>query len=494
MFINIAKFLHNLVTNPLYSSLNNKNNSEKESRRLLHMYNDNQNNDRTPYEYHYRYRPDYSEPIPTLEPAVEMRPKKTGRRIIAGLLCGTLLLGSSFGVGWLVKDWQASQKGQTQMQMVDRGLAEVTTVSVTGSKKLTFPEIYDANVNSCVSINVSSVGYNFFGRAVQTASSGSGFIVTKDGYIVTNYHVISGGESVTVTLNDGSSFPAQIIGGDKDYDIAVIKVDPGEKELKPVTLGTSSSLKVGDDVLTIGNPLGELTFSMSEGIVSCLDREINLDGTPFNMIQISTAVNNGNSGGPLFNIYGEVVGIVSAKYSGSTSSSGATIEGLGFAIPLDDVLNMLEDIMTNGQVTSHAYVGVTVDNAAAYPESGVRSGGYLVEIVSGGPADKAGLQAGDVITMVGTTTITSSQDLTSVLGSKSYKAGDTTTVTYIRAGQVYTTELTFGSTTEKPAESSAPSQPQQSQSAPQQNGGMYGDMDDFFNEFFGGGYGGRDAA
>ncbi len=291
------------------------------------MYNDNQNNDRTPYEYHYRYRPDYSEPIPTLEPAVEMKPKKTGRRIIAGLLCGTLLLGSSFGVGWLVKDWQANQKGQTQMQMVDRGLAEVTTVSVTGSKKLTFPEIYDANVNSCVSINVSSsVGYNFFGQAVQSASSGSGFIVTKDGYIVTNYHVISGGESVTVTLNDGSSFPAQIIGGDKDYDIAVIKVDPGEKELKPVTLGTSSSLKVGDDVLTIGNPLGELTFSMSEGIVSCLDREINLDGTPFNMIQISTAVNNGNSGGPLFNIYGEVVGIVSAKYSGSTSSSGATRE------------------------------------------------------------------------------------------------------------------------------------------------------------------------
>ena len=163
-----------------------------------------------------------------------------------------------------------------------------------------------------------------------------------------------------------------------------------------------------------------------------------------------------------------------------------TIEGLGFAIPLDDVLNMLEDIMTNGQVTSHAYVGVTVDNAAAYPESGVRSGGYLVEIVSGGPADKAGLQAGDVITMVGTTTITSSQDLTSVLGSKSYKAGDTTTVTYIRAGQVYTTELTFGSTLDKPAEA----EPQSN--IPQQDGGnyedYYGDMEDFFNQFFGRGY------
>ena len=306
------------------------------------------------------------------------------------------------------------------------------------------------------------------------------------------------GETVTVTLNDGTSFPAQIIGGDKDYDIAVIKVDPGDTALKPVTLGTSSSLKVGDDVLTIGNPLGELTFSMAEGIVSCLDREINLDGTPFNMIQISTAVNSGNSGGPLFNIYGEVVGIVSAKYSGSSSSGSAMIEGLGFAIPLDDVLSMLEDIMTNGQVTSHAYMGISVDNASAYPRCGVRSGGYLTEVVKGGPAEKAGLQVGDVITMVGTTTITSSQDVKAVLGSKSYKAGDTATITYVRSGQVYTTDLTFGSTAEKPEETAAPAQPQQSQQSqttPQQGGDVYGDMEDFFNEFFGGyGYGGRDAA
>jgi len=466
------------------------------------MYNENENNnqDRNPYEYHYRYRPDYTDPIPTLEPAAELqKPKKTGRRVIAGVLCAALLLSSAFGIGWLVNDWQDGRKGQTQMQMVDRGLAEVTTVSVTGSKKLTFPEIYDANVNSCVSINVvtTAIGYNFFGQAVQNASSGSGFIVTKDGYIVTNYHVIENGETVTVTLNDGTSYPAQIIGGDKDYDIAIIKVDPGETELKPVTLGTSSSLKVGDDVLTIGNPLGELTFSMAEGIVSCLNREINLDGTPFNMIQISTSVNNGNSGGPLFNIYGEVVGIVSAKYSGSSSSSGATIEGLGFAIPLDDVLSMLEDIMTNGQVTSHAYLGVSVGNASYYPNSGVRSGGYLTEVVKDGPADKAGLQAGDVITMVGTTTITTSDDVKAVLGSKSYKAGDTATITYVRAGQVYTTELTFGSTTEKPEESETPTQPnQQSQTAPQQGGDAYGDMEDFFNEFFGGsyGYGGRGAA
>ena len=303
-------------------------------------------------------------------------------------------------------------------------------------------------------------------------------------------------------MQDGKSYEAQIVGGDKDYDIAVIKVDPGEAELTPVTLGTSSSLQVGDDVVTIGNPLGQLTFSMAEGIVSCLNREINLDGTPFNMIQISAAVNSGNSGGPLFNTYGEVVGIVSAKYSSDGYSSAASVEGLGFAIPLDDVLSMIQDIMANGQVTSHAYMGVMADNASKYPNSGVRSGSYLVEVVEGGPAAKAGLQEGDVITMVGTTTITSSSDLTSVLGSKSYKAGDTATITYVRSGQVYTADLTFGSTTEKPAETTTP-QSQQSQSQKQQsqqqndyyNNDYYDEMEDFFNQFFGGyGFGGRGAA
>ena len=460
------------------------------------MYHDD--NDRSSYEYHYRFHPDYSEPIPTLEPVRREPPKKTGRRIVAGVLCAALLVSLSFGAGWLVKDKVSGQADETQIMMVDRGVAEVKTVNITGSQKLSFPEIYSANVNSCVSINVTSavVGYNFFGQAVQNASSGSGFIITEDGYIVTNYHVIEGGENVSVTLNDGKSYPAQIVGGDKDYDIAVIKVDAGETKLKPVTLGTSSSLQVGDDVVTIGNPLGELTFSMSEGIVSCLNREINLDGTPFNMIQVSVAVNSGNSGGPLFNSYGEVVGIVSAKYSSDSKSNAASIEGLGFAIPLDDVLEMIQDIMTNGQVTSHAYMGISVANAANYPESGVRSGGYLAEVVAGGPADQAGLKAGDVITMVGTTTITTSSDITSILGSKSYKAGDTATITYVRGGQVYTTDLTFGSTTEKPAESNS----QQSAPSSQQpdNGYSdyyYGDMDDFFNQFFNGyGFGGRGAA
>ena len=446
-----------------------------------------ENNDRSSFEYHYSYQPNYGEPVPTLEP---VPPKKAkggrGKKILAVLLAAALLAGS-FGAGWYFKG-QGGGERETQLLLSDRETAKVETVNITGGNRLTYPEIYTANVDSSVSINVISIssGYNYFGRQVQTASSGSGFIISEDGYIVTNYHVVRGGSSMEVTLNNGRTYPAQLVGGDADYDIAVIKVDPGEEKLQPVVLGSSANLQVGDEVVAIGNPLGELTFSMSEGIVSCLNREISVDNTPFNMIQITAAVNSGNSGGPLFNIYGEVVGIVSAKYSSDSSrSNSASVEGLGFAIPIDDVLSMIEDIIENGQVTTKAYMGVSVGNAAYYSESGMTSGGYLAEVVENGPAARAGLQVGDVITMVGTTPISSADDLTAAQGSKSYKAGDTATITYVRGGQVYTTELTFGSTTEMPQ--------QESQSAPQQpgtgNSDAYGSMEEFFEEFFGSGYG-----
>ena len=206
---------------------------------------------------------------------------------------------------------EANQVNETSIQVSNRPSVEVTPVNVDGTTPLTYTQIYQANVDSCVSINVSS-NYNFFGQVVQSASSGSGFIITDDGYIVTNYHVISeglssSGANVEVTLNDGSTYAAEVVGGDEDYDLAVLKIDPGENTLTPVTFGSSADLQVGMRSLLSATPWGELTFSMSEGIVSCVDREINVEGTPFDMIQITAAVNSGNSGGPLFNIYGEVV-------------------------------------------------------------------------------------------------------------------------------------------------------------------------------------------
>ena len=448
------------------------------------MYNDNE---RINSGYPYSPQPESGAPQPEQTPIPWEEPRKHGRgkakKVVAGVLCGALLIGGGFGAGWMVKDWG---KTETEVMVSSRKPVEVQTVAVTGSERLSFPEIYKANIDSCVSINTSTLaGYNFFNQPVEVPSAGSGFILTADGYIATNCHVVNNATSVQVTLNDGTTYDAQVVGSDADYDIAVLKVDPGETKLKPVVVGTSSKMNVGDDVCTIGNPLGELTFSMSEGIVSCIDREINLEGTPFNMIQVDTAINPGNSGGPLFNAYGEVVGIVTAKTS--QSSNGTSAEGLGFAIPIDDVMAMLKDIMENGQVTSHAYMAVTVSDAARYPQSGMSSGAYLVEVTEGGPADKAGLQAGDVITMLGTTPITSQQDVKSALGSKTYKAGDTATVTYVREGQVYTTDLTFGSTTEKPADPEPQASIQQPQQGQQDRSydDYYGDMEDFFNQFFG---------
>ena len=460
---------------------------------MYEEYNNNNNNNQQPNtsgEYHYSYRSDAQGFQPAQFPA-EIKPKKRrAGRVIALILCGALLIGGGFGAGWYLN--RDGGRTETQVLVSERPLAQVETVSVTGSEKLSFSQIYDANIDSCVSINTSgtaSVGYNIFGQQIQRefASAGSGFILTADGYIATNCHVVESASSVKVTLNNGATYDAQIIGSDSDYDIAILKVDPGETKLKPVTIGTSGSLKVGEDVSTIGNPLGQLTFSLAHGVVSCLDREINLEGTPFHMIQMDVNINPGNSGGPLFNQYGEVVGIVTAKTS--STGSGDAAEGLGFAIPIDDVLSMFKDIMENGQVTSHAWMGIAGQSASYYPESGMRSGVYVAEVTEGGPAAAAGLKEGDVVTMLGTTAINTWSDLTSAMGSKTYKAGDTATVTFVRDGQVMTTELTFGSTTDMPQEDPKP------QSAPQQDnnsgtyGSPYGDgydsMEDFFNQFFG---------
>ena len=172
------------------------------------------------------------------------------------------MAGAAFGGGWWVNNWvEANQVNETSIQVSNRPSVEVTPVNVDGTTPLTYTQIYQANVDSCVSINVSS-NYNFFGQVVQSASSGSGFIITDDGYIVTNYHVISeglssSGANVEVTLNDGSTYTAEVVGGDEDYDLAVLKIDPGENTLTPVTFGSSADLQVGDEVLAIGNPLGE---------------------------------------------------------------------------------------------------------------------------------------------------------------------------------------------------------------------------------------------
>ena len=403
--------------------------------------------------------------------------KSTAAKVIAIVLaCAIIGTGCGFGGAAL---YRSSTRQTVTLQQSDRAPVTVSVKQVDGQTKMEPAEVYASTVNSVVSINTTATaGTNIFGQTVETASAGSGFIISSDGYIVTNYHVVKGATSVKVTLYSGDTYDATVIGGDSDYDVAVIKINASG--LPAVTLGNSADVNVGDTVLAIGNPLGELTFSMSQGIVSCCDRAINVDGTPFNMIQVDASINPGNSGGPLVNLYGEVVGIVSAKYS---SYSNTTVEGLGFAIPISDVRAIITDIIENGQVTGKAYLaikaGTMTEQMAAQYDIDITEGVFVYSTESGGAGEKAGLQLGDVITKLNDTAITSMTDLT--MAKKSYKAGDTVTLTVYRSGEYITLDLTFDQQPQTTGEDTE----QDTQQTPQQ-GSDYSDLfRDFYNYYFG---------
>ena len=429
--------------------------------------------------YHFNYNEQHNTPGDpgwAEAPAAAKKPsfwQKAGVKVTA-LLLACAVVGGAAGYGGAA----LSSSGKTTIRQSNRTASEITVKQVSGQTLMSPAEVYASTVNSVVSINCSSVSTNIFGQSVQSASSGSGFIITQDGYIVTNHHVVSGASSVTVTLYDGREYPATVVGSDSDYDVAVLKINA--TDLQPVTLGNSSSVNVGDSVLAIGNPLGELTFSMSQGIVSCCDRAINVDGTPFNMIQVDASINPGNSGGPLMNLYGEVVGIVSAKYS---SYSDTTVEGLGFAIPIGDVQAIITDIMENGQVTDKPSFGITAgtmtEQMAAQYQIEQKSGAFVYSVNKGGAGEKAGLRMGDVITKVDSTDIASMEDLTAA--KKGHKAGDTVTVTYFRDGSSHTTSLTFDVKADDTVQDSQQGQQNQQNQQDQQNGGnSFGSLYDYF--------------
>ena len=444
------------------------------------------NRDQLPHD---DYAPDPNR-VPVQQP---VQPKKQGffHRAavkVTALILACAVAGGLAGWGGAAIAGSGSNSGKTTIQQSDRQPVTVQVKKVDGQTKMDPATVYASVVNSAVSINCSATSTNIFGQQTQTASSGSGFIITEDGYVVTNYHVVSGASSVQVTLYNGDTYDATVIGGDSDYDVAVLKINASG--LQPVTLGESADVNVGDTVLAIGNPLGELTFSMSQGIVSSCDRAINVDGTPFNMIQVDCSINPGNSGGPLVNLYGEVVGIVSAKYS---SYSSTTVEGLGFAIPISDVRSIITDIMENGAVTDKAYMAITAgtmnEQMAAQFNIDVTEGVFVYSVVEGGAGEKAGLRLGDVITKMGDKTLTSRQDLSAAM--KGYRAGDTVTLTVYRGGQYIEVELTFDA---QPQNTGSEEDNTQSSGNNGNNGGnggngqMPGNWDnwqDFYNYFFG---------
>ena len=446
------------------------------------------------YEYNNENRPQapWSDPIETTgrplheEPEQPKPRKKKGGKLVALCLVCAIIGGIAGGAG-VGAATGAFAQDKTTIYEGTRTPTVVNVSNVTGKDLLTAPEIYATYVGSTVGITTEITTTNVWGQPVSQAVAGSGFVITSDGYILTNYHVIEDADSIQVAFVDGTTYDATLVGGESENDIAVLKIDA--TGLTPVIIGDSDNVKVGEQVVAIGNPLGELTFSMTSGIVSAKDRSITMEnGNVMNMIQTDTAINNGNSGGPLFDMYGQVIGITSAKLSGS-SSSQATIEGLGFAIPINDIKDMVTDIMENGYVTGKPYMGVTVSTV---PESisqryGMSQGALVESVDESSCAAKAGLQKGDIITAIDGKTVISSAEL--VEAKKTYKAGDTVTLDVERNGEKLTLTLTFDEDTperraaQEEAKAELEEQQQEQQSSGSSSGSYFwpfGDLSPWF--------------
>lgn len=427
------------------------------------------------------------EPKTNTQPsAPENQPKhRFGLRKAVSAVLALALVAGSCGLTYAAVNnkWEDKMQEATasisSMQQQLGALGNSGSVSATNVTYAVSPEgaqtprmVYENNAKSVVAVS-STVQTNYYGQTRQGTSTGSGFIISDDGYVVTNHHVVEGATDVTVTLSTGDEYTAKVIGSDSLNDVALLKVEA--TGLPAVKLGSSDKLAIGDMVCAIGNPLGSLTATLTVGYVSGKDRQVTTDNSTINMIQTDAAINSGNSGGPLFNMYGEVVGITSAKYSGTTSS-GASIEGISFAIPIDDVMSIIDDLQEYGYVTG-AYLGVTVTDtdAAAAKLYGMPTGAYVNSVEDGGAADRAGVQPKDIIIGLGDTDISNRTELTRVL--RRFKAGDTTTITVIRSGERMTMDITLD---EKPRDT----QPSSSTVEPTQP--QNGDYDEWYKFFFGG--------
>lgn len=305
-------------------------------------------------------------------------------------------------------------------------LSETDKSQATGSQ-LTVNEIVEKNADAVVEIVTASTTTGMWGQTQLAEGAGSGVIVNAKGYIVTNYHVIEGANSVTVTLHNGDEYKATIIGGDDDNDLAVLKINASN--LTVATMGDSSKVAVGDMAVAIGNPLGQLGGTATAGIISALDRQLTIENRTLTLLQTDAAINPGNSGGGLFNGAGELIGIVDAK------TSAAGVEGLAFALPINTLKDEIDDLINNGKVSSKPSIGITIydisnENAQYYNLDG--AGVYIAQ-VSGDNAQKAGFKEGDKVVSFNDKKIKDSSDLISKV--RKCKVGDMVTVGIIRDGQ-----------------------------------------------------------
>ena len=447
-----------------------------------------------PRPYQYQYQPQTQPPEKR-----EKKPRRSGKSpwktviaavlVVALVASGCLITASGVNRKWEQKTSQITQQLGRQIDDLQKQIDSVPSgtsgaLPAADGSAMTPAQLYQSNVDSVVAISCT-MQTTAYGQSVEGTSSGSGFILTEDGYVVTNYHVVQNASNITVTTHSGDEYAATVKGYDATNDVAVLKVEA--EGLSAATIGSSGNLSIGDMVVAIGNPLGRLAATETVGYVSGINREVTTDNTVISMLQTDAAINPGNSGGPLFNMYGEVIGITTAKYSGTTNS-GASIEGIGFAIPIDDVMGIISDLIDYGYVTG-AYMGITVasyritvkdnDKEAAAQFGLPTDGAYVVDVTPGSSADKAGIQSKDLITAVDDHKITTRTDLTRTL--RNYKAGDTAQVTVVRSGRELTLTITFD---EKPHSTTVETAPQEDSSMPSE--GDYNDWYEYFRRFFGG--------
>ena len=412
------------------------------------------------------------------------KPVGVGAVIAICLICAIVVSLISVGATYLVLTrGGGSFIGEVVDSIVPTPVPRISTTSSGSVNEVAASAIYELAKQQVVGITTEiTYGYNIFGQATAASVTGSGVIITADGYILTNYHVIEDaqerGYQASVMLYDETTYDAQIVGFDADSDLALVKIDA--QGLSAAELGDSAELVVGQTVYAVGNPLGELAYTMTSGMISATDRTITTESdVAINMFQIDAAVNGGNSGGPVYNAYGQVIGIVTAKYSATG------VEGLGFAIPIDDAAHIANQILEFGYVKDKASLGVKVvtvtESIARYYN--MVEGAYVNEVNSGSAAETAGLQAGDIIIALGGQEVTSDSELTSLV--KGYHAGDTAELTAWRSGEELTLTVTFDEKIpEEETEEGASDEMQQAQ--PYQP--YAGDMEDFFRQFFGFGF------
>ncbi len=377
------------------------------------------------------------QPVQKKESAAPKKKSKGSRVVLLILLAVAIAVASSITTGIVVgissnrKIAEMQKNMDTQLGVMQDQINSGNSAMVENGQSLTPGQVYAQNSRAVVSVTCTVRERDYYYGGYSTyESAGTGFIVSQDGYIVSNCHVVAGSTSITVTMMDGQEYRAELIGADESNDVSLLKIQA--EGLPCVTLGSSEQVSVGDQVVAIGNQLGEFAGSLTVGYVSGKDRVVNTDGTVINMLQTDVAINSGNSGGPLFNMKGEVIGITTAKVSGD-SGTGALIEGLTFAIPIDDVKNILLDLGEVGYVKS-AFLGVMCrDVSAEAIRDGLPAGVYIEEVEEGSCAEAAGIQRQDIIVALGDYTISNSTDLTRAL--RKIEPGTETTVVVYRAGQ-----------------------------------------------------------